>query len=245
MRSIFVLPGIAVLFFALQPALPAQDAAADATAIDEAIAGLRQGLAEKSDVDIAAFAKKLGEKFKAASEKQVPEILKLLRQAVQSRNPSVRETTLEALVATESEGAAKILLAEIDRKPVKDDPPVRESLIRGLGRLHQAVALEPLLKLLKDKDNLIIAGAAEALSHYKDAKIDAKKQIVEEILKIYAPIESKVNKDPRDTTAREKLKATQNAFEGSLKALTAQSLSGAFNWQKWWNDTGKKAKSWS
>ena len=54
-----------------------------------------------------------------------------------------------------------------------------------------------------------------------------------------------MNKDPRDTAAKEKLAKTQNAFEGTLKTLTGQNQSGANNWQKWWNDAGKKAKSWS
>jgi len=31
----------------------------------------------------------------------------------------------------------------------------------------------------------------------------------------------------------------------SLKALTGQKVFGANAWRKWWNNTGKKAKSWT
>ena len=62
-------------------------------------------------------------------------------------------------------------------------------------------------------------------------------------LKIYGSIASAAN-DQRDSTAKAKLAKLAPAADETLRSLTGQQVKGYPDWQKWWNDTGKKATKW-
>ena len=50
--------------------------------------------------------------------------------------------------------------------------------------------------------------------------------------------------DARDTTAKNKLNRFAPSADETLKNLTGQQFKGHPDWQKWWNDSGKKATKW-
>lgn len=218
-------------------------AAPFADEIDDAIASLDKALKEKAKADIKHFVALLGDKFASANPEQQKSILKLDERVLGHAEQEVKDAALEAVGKTDVRGAA-IVLKEMDKKPTEDNAAYFTSCIKTLGKLKDPKAgKDRLLKLLKHKSIDVAATAVGALGNYKDAAFDLKKAVVEDVLKMYGSLSSAAN-NPRDSTAQNKLKRFQPSADETLRNLTGQQIEGFTNWQKWWNDGGKKAEKW-
>jgi HEAT repeat protein len=211
--------------------------------VDEAIESLEKAIKEKSTADIKHFTALLGEKFSAAKPEQQKAILKLADRVLARPDQEVKDAALEAIAKMDAR-ASSIVLKEMDKKATEDNEAHYANCIKTLGRLKDPKAgLDRLLKLLKNKSIDVAATSAGALAEYKEAPLELRKSIVEDLLKMYGSISSAAN-NPRDSTAQAKLKRFQPSADQTLRSLTGQQLEGHQNWQKWWNDTGKKATKW-
>jgi HEAT repeat protein len=211
--------------------------------VDDAIASLEKALKEKANADVKHFAALLGDKFAGAKPEQQKTILKLHDRVLGHPDQEIKDAALEAIAKTDAR-AVPTVIKEMDKKTTEDNVAHFANCIKTLGRLKDPKAgKDRLLKLLKHKSIDVASTAVEALANYKDASMEAKKEIVEDILKMYGSFTSAAN-NPRDSTAQSKLKRFQGPADESLRGLTGQQIQGHPAWLKWWNDTGKKADKW-
>jgi hypothetical protein len=224
----------------------------DAQSLADAIAGLKTAVKEKQDPDQIHYIKIVGEKWAAADEKQRKEIFKLVRGNLKSRNPEVKDATVEALGMMnggkrdrDADTATKLLDVELRGKACKDSDTYKAAVMKAMGRLQRPKGATALIKELKKGSDQVVASAAAALGQFTDADIRVKKEVVEELIKIYTGADSKAS-DPRDTTAKRKLEILKPAMDASLKSLTRQTnINNAPDWRTWWNKEGKKDDDWA
>lgn len=235
--------------------LVAQDAPKpnpDSQAITEAVEGLKKAQKEKLEQDQIHFIKILAEKWANVDDKSRREVLNLAERNFKAKGQDVRDATVESLSKMtggekdrDAEEATKILIEERGKKSTEENPTYFGLVCVAIGKLHHAKGVPVLTKLMQYKDFDVVAAAAEGLGHYRDAPIDLKKEVVESLLKAYTGASNQYARDPRDSTAKERVTKISPAMEISLKALTGrQDITKSDAWWKWWNDTGKKAKSW-
>jgi hypothetical protein len=211
--------------------------------IDDGIASLEKAIKEKAKPDIKHFTSFLADKYANAKPEQKKAILKLDGQVLNMADQELKDAAIEAIARTDA-GGVPMLVKEMDKKTTEENVGYFSAVVKALGRLKDPKEGQTrLLKLLKHKTIEVVAVATDALSNYKDAPLEAKKTIVDDVLKIYGSISSAAN-DPRDTTAKTKLTKLQPSADETLRVLTGQTIKGFPEWQKWWNDTGKKAAKW-
>ena len=105
--------------------------------------------------------------------------------------------------------------------------------------------MKPLYKLLWSEDAQIIKAACSACSRFDGLKQKERKPIVEELVKVYAYLDSQAKlaiQDPRKEYLRERLLAVEVQFNESLKKLTPARFESAEDWQRWYNDNKGKSK---
>lgn len=232
--------------------LEAQASEADKTALAEALTGLQGAVKGKVEADMEHFTKLVSEKWEAADEAQRKEIHTLLPKCLNAKDAKVRGAMVEAIARMggglkekDADTSAKILADEAGKKTTAQDLTYHGQVLVAVGKLHSAKQLPFLTKYMNYKDWEVRGSAAEALGFYRESPLAQRKEAVESMLKIYNSAWSAAN-DPRDTTAKNNLEKIKRATEGSLKLLTGvkTGVEGAPAWQKWWNDTGKKATAW-
>ncbi|MSR74697.1 MAG: hypothetical protein EXS14_04395 [Planctomycetes bacterium] len=233
-------------------AVSAQVSDADKAAATEALTGLRTAVKGKSDGDIEHFVKLVAEKWAAVDAAQRKEVHTLLPKCLGSKTSKTRGVVVESIALMgggekdkDADTSAKVLVDEVAKKTTADDLTYHSQVLVALGKLHSSKHLSVLTKYLQYKDWDVRGSASEALGYYKESPVSVRKEAVDSMLKIYSSAWSAAN-DPRDTTAKNNLQKINRAMEGSLKLLTnvKAGVEGAPAWQKWWNDTGKKATEW-
>lgn len=226
-----------------QDSKPAEDPKKKALA--EAMIGLDKAVKEKSDLDILQFSKLVSDQYpngdKAQQDLAVDKLGKALKAA---KSPEAHGGIVDSIAKTGGK-AASILVAELDSEIGKKNLPVYCAALKGLGLLKDEKSIPILVKALKHKDDDAIAAAATALGNFRDSKVDQKKTLFEEILKVYSPIESAAQKSGATTTAKQKHEKLAPVFEAALGALTQkQGPKNAFEWDQWYRKEGKKAETW-
>ena len=245
-RILAMTPALLILCLSAAP-LSAQD-----PEFDQALEGLKTAQKEKSDPDQIHFATEIGKLWEKADDKQRKTAFGLIGKNLRFiKNQEILDATVDVLALMtggpkdrDAEMATKILVVETSKKTTEDNVTYYVRVLASIGLLQTKRGAETLTKLLKDKDYDVRAGAVLALANYSDKEINERRDIVEEILKMYTGASSAAN-DPRDTTAKKRLEKVQGVSEATLKKLTGQEIAGGANeWWKWWNDHGKRDKEW-
>lgn len=215
--------------------------------------------AEESDLENAlkAFDKSLKEKDTKALTTHVDGMLELflnnkieegeykkvsdrLSKAFATNRNEVQIRAAQMLGNLGKPGATVLLKVFMDRKLQKDEKiQVYYAVIRGLGLTQDVRAMKVLLKLLKNKSNVVIVAGAEALANFSEAKGVVRKEIAGEMIKLLASAASGAQ-DPRKTAQVEKYNVISAPFNNTLQALTSASPGNAQAWQKWFNDNKKR-----
>ena len=234
---------MSAVLITLMLVLPLISPAVAVDEVDDAIASLEKAIKEKAKADVKHFVALLADKFAAAKPEQQKNILRLDGLVLNQSDQEMKDLAIEAIAKTDARGAP-LLIKEIDKKTTEDNPGYFYACIKALGRLKDPKAgLDRLMKLLKHKSIDAVATSTEALASYKDAAFETRKGIVDDLLKIYGSVASAAN-DARDSTAKAKLTRLQPGADETLRVLTSQQIKGYPDWQKWWNDSGKKAAKW-
>lgn len=210
---------------------------------DDALKGLEKAVKEKSKVDVVHFSTVLGDKFKDATDAQKKLFFPAMKKAVAVADKDAKKAVVESLGKAADARGLEILIGEVDK--TKDDAQYQGWCIESIGRIKDVKTGAPYLKkLFNNKSIEVVASSIRAHAFYKDADLAVRKELVNDLLKIYGSYSSAAN-NPRDNSGKAKLEKTQTAFEESLKALTGLTDKTGFDqWSKWWNDTGKKADKW-
>jgi hypothetical protein len=125
--------------------------------------------------------------------------------------------------------------------------PMREILLKQLGKTMDEGAIEMLVKLAKsDPEPAIEAAAGEALGNFDQSKDQIRKDIVNTLLIKWGEFESKaIPIDPGNLeaqNARSALTVISGKWNDTLRRLTRQNLDKFGQWQTWLNKN--KNKEW-
>lgn len=142
------------------------------------------------------------------------------------------------------EGVKPLLDAAQDRTFKKPDdglPELRAEFVKALGRTKSLKAVDPLLDFLKDKDYVVIAGASEALGHYRKADESVRKKIADKLIKLISTAEAAKLADASDNEAKLKYDTIGGTIITSLQSVTGEGFREPSEWMKFWNDAKKKS----
>jgi hypothetical protein len=115
-------------------------------------------------------------------------------------------------------------------------------IVEAIGFNNEKSSIKPLCKLLWEDEALIVKATCKALSQYSKLPLKERKSIVEELVKVYANINSLSVANPKREDYRERLLQTEVSFNEALRALTLKSFENSVDWQKWYNDNKNKPK---
>ncbi|MEQ8768734.1 MAG: hypothetical protein RL885_32805 [Planctomycetota bacterium] len=191
---------------------------------------------------VADILTELIELYKKSDEKRdKQDIAKAIAETMGSRNQDVRLAAAGAL-ADLGEDGAKMLRAGL--RKVRKDPELAIKVVESMGKNGDLSLMPELMKLLNDKEFVIIKTAAASLGAYEGSKIPYRIKIVDAILKVYTSTENQVNSDPRNNVAREKLNMIQVDMNSTLAKLTGQSLGSADAYRQWFGEAKKNPRAW-
>jgi hypothetical protein len=133
------------------------------------------------------------------------------------------------------------------RFPDKPDwVPLRESLLKFMGKTKDESNVKWLLDRRQDKDPALQAAAGEALGNYDGSDQKVRKEIVEKMLITYGEIDSKANKldsaDIEAQNARDRRAVISDKWNTTLQKLTHQNFREFREWQAWHQNN--KSKDW-
>jgi HEAT repeat protein len=161
------------------------------------------------------------------------------------KKPEVVEASFRALGGIGSRKVTKQLLAMLKHSRLKKHAVVRIGVCRALKGSADPKAAEALIKLMRNKNDHVIAAAAEAAGAYRYEKEHLRKELFKTILGIYESTWNLKNAvDPEKKTekrrAEEKWEIIEQPMEKSLQLLSNVTQSDPPGWRRFWNKNKKK-----
>ena len=138
------------------------------------------------------------------------------------------------------ESATKTIEKWIGNKKHRKDVALQRRLILSLGKTKDTDGIKTLLKLLDDKDSVIIGASAEALANFSEAPQKMRKDVFNELLKLLMTTKALMDGDAGDITSRERYDVVAAPIITTLQALTGHDERKPESWQRWWNKNKKK-----
>lgn len=228
-----------------KPAEGGQPDEAKMKPLREALDELDRAIKGKVEVEIITYVKEVGDKLTLGSKAMQDEAIDKLGKTLKSKNTEIKALSIEGLAKAASPKASQLLLAEIDAEPTKSNVTLLCKCVSAIGSIKDEKAVAPLLKLLHHKETDVQGQAVAALGNYRDLKLESRKTLFKDLMKIYAPIESAATKSGAKTTDKARHEKLSGPFESTLSALTGKSgVSGAFQWDQWFKKEGEKAAKW-
>ena len=136
--------------------------------------------------------------------------------------------------------SVKPLSKLLGAKNLKKKTRLQRAIALSLGTTEDLEAVDPLLDLLKHHDPVMVAAGAEALSYFKDAPLDRRKEMFEEQLKILMGQLAVKDADPTNIEAHDRWNTISGPIVNSLQKLSGHDERDPATWQAWWNDNKKK-----
>lgn len=205
------------------------------------------GARGEKDPEAIQTVDKLLKEFAASGSKDRASIVAALAKCFDLK----RKELEEGLADTRLHSAVAMALGEMGPESVKvltkwignkalGDPGVQRLLILSLGKTRDPGGLRPLLGCLDNHDTRIVAAGAEALGNFDKAKLELRKQVFEELLKVLTSARGQVDQDVNDTIARERYDVIAAPIITSLTRLSGQEIRDPVEWQRWWNKNKKE-----
>jgi len=162
-----------------------------------------------------------------------------------TNKPEVVEASFRALGGIGSRKVTKQLLALLDHSTLKKHAVIRVGVCRALEGSADPKAAEALIKLMRDKNDHVIAAAAEAAGAYRYEKEFIRKDLFKTILGIYESTWNLKNTvDPEKKTekrrAEEKWEIIEQPMEKSLQLLSNVTQVDPPAWRRFWNKNKKR-----
>ena len=172
-------------------------------------------------------------------------IVKLVRNGRIQKPSEVTEACFLALKGIGSRKVTKQLLFLLKLKPLKKDPAVRIGICRALEGSTDPAGVETVLDLLRDRDDTVIAAAADAAGAYRYAKESVRKDLFKTIMGIYVSTWNLKNSvDPelkvQKRRAEDKWEIVEKPMERALQLLSNTTPNDPPAWRRWWNKNKKK-----
>ncbi len=229
-----------------KPAGPDKEVAEQIARLKEVVAD-KKFLREAEGVDAID---KLLMKVKAGGldPKDVTAIVKALDHALTGgklrphTRPELYNGAAHALGDLGSEGAKVLRDAYLDKSRFPEKPdwvPLRERLLKNLGRTRDESMVQLLLKeTVRSPEAALAAAAGDALGNFEDSKEATRKEIVGEILAKYGALDEKASQigtNIEAQNAQNTLAAVQDKWHSTLAKLTRQNFATFREWQTWHN----------
>ncbi len=171
-------------------------------------------------------------------------VAKLVRSPQVQKQPDVLEECFLALKGIGSRKVTPALLKLLDHSTLKDVDAVRIGVCRAFQGSSDPDAAEALTDLLKDREDRVIAAAAEAAGAYRYAKEGLRKDLFKAILDIYEStwnVKNSVNPDDKTgkRRAERRWEIVADAMERTLQLLSNVTQPDPPSWRRWWNKNKK------
>lgn len=248
-------PRAAAVLVAASTLAFAPGASDDTTA--ETLKELKAAYKAKDGTTAVRLFDQLTSAFAGLPPKDQEEVVKVVESAFGTRHDDGKDVdTLfvgaGASLAQMGPAGGKAVLRTLALKHVQARPSVVAALVEGLGEQNDPAMAPELLKWLKPEKPLgihaeVVAGAARALAHYREADAKLRKQAVGELIAVYVDLDAKT----RAERAKERPNAeVETAFQQietpvllTLRTLSGENYERAEDWAKWW--TKAKDADWS
>jgi HEAT repeat protein len=171
-------------------------------------------------------------------------LVKLVREPAVLKQPEVVEECFLALKGIGSKKATPGLLRLLDHSTLKDVEAIRIGVCRAFQGSADPDGAEALEGLLHDREDRVIAAAAEAAGAYRYAKEPLRKDMFKAVLDVYESTWNMKNSvKPELKTekrrAERKWEIIEAAAERSLQLLSNQTQPDPPSWRRWWNKNKK------
>ena len=106
---------------------------------------------------------------------------------------------------------------------------------------------DALVKLLVNKDNLVVAKAADTLGGYGAAPGDVRRDLLEQLIRSFEGVASQAQSQPKkapNRTAMNKWATVGSAVVGAMNALAHQSFTDPAAARRWFNEHHRDADLW-
>ena len=189
--------------------------------------------------------------------KDQDEVVKVIESAFGTRRDDGKDVdTLfvgaAASLAQMGPSGGKAVVRTLALKHVQARPAVVAALVEGLGEQNDPAMVPELLKWLRPEKPLgihaeVVAGAARALSHYREADAKVRKQAVGEMVAVYVDLDGKTRAERAKERANPDVETAFQQIETpvllTLRTLSGENYERAEDWAKWW--TKAKDADWS
>ena len=248
---------LAILFGALTVGLPAQTPKPAVAKVDpwvkETLKEYKKLISDRKGMKDAAaieLVNNMLDKYETMHPKDQKAFAKGIAESLNSRRckrkpnqAGIYRTTIKALSMTGKNGGAHLKKAFENKSKFKGKEWVnlRGDMLEHIGRTKDERFIDFLLDIaLKYPNDTLMAKAGGALRHYKDLKLNKRKEIAKLLIKKFAAIYNNANKNlnPGDGTVRtwqNRHAAVADPWNVSLQALTKQRYRSANDWNKFWN----------
>jgi len=174
-------------------------------------------------------------------------LVKLIRDPRLDLTDDVREACFVALEGIKSRKVTRDLKALLKHSRLKKDPLVRAGVCRALSGSADPAGVETLVRLLRDKNDQVIAAAAEAAGSYRYARESIRKELFNRLMNIYVStwnLKNSVNPDMKTEKRRaeRKWEVVEKPMEKSMQLLSNVTQNDPPAWRRWWNKN--KHKRW-
>lgn len=171
-------------------------------------------------------------------------VARLVREAKVQREADVLEECFLALKGIGSRKVTPALLKLLDHSTLKDMEAIRIGVCRAFQGSADPVGAEALLDLMHDREDRVIAAAAEAAGAYRHAKESIRKDLFKGILDVYEStwnLKNSVKPELKTEKRRaeRKWEVVEAAMEKSLQLLSNQTQPDPPSWRRWWNKNKK------
>jgi len=139
---------------------------------------------------------------------------------------------------------APFLWKAMDEKRFKKDVDFRALCVAQVGATLDWKQYEELIDLLDYHEDQIIAAAAEALTHYREAPGKIRQEVVKKLVQFLESYYT-AQTNPEDSVARQRYRIVRRPMIGALSAITGQASQDPLEWRKWYENNKKDKSLWS
>lgn len=209
-------------------------AQASADRVPEVVQHLKSGQKSRA----IALLKEIG--THEGNHEEAKSLVAFVRRSKYSRPPEIIEASFLALQGIKSRKVTRKVLALLDHSVLKKNPEIRIGVCRALEGSADPLGVKPLIKLMRDKEDRVIAAAARASGSYRYAKESIRKEMFNVVLGIYVStwnLKNAVNPDRKKDRARAERKwfVIEAPMEKTLQLLSNTTQSDPPAWRRWWN----------
>jgi hypothetical protein len=121
-------------------------------------------------------------------------------------------------------------------KASSKDTPLCVAVAESFGSCGDDLALDHLLKMAYDNTPEVAAAAVKACANHAKVKVDRRKAAVKQLIELYGKVTDESAGKPPESVLMRMYVALRPAMDGTLKAMTGESLDSAAAWKAWFQE---------